>query len=122
MLNEEALSALSALGHARRLDAFRLLVSAGPSGLLAGEVADRLNAKQNTMSTNLAVLLRARLVKARREGRGVRYTADLDTFAAMLTFLIGDCCSGQPELCDDVMRLIGESTASKALVREPENA
>ncbi|MEM6422193.1 MAG: helix-turn-helix domain-containing protein [Pseudomonadota bacterium] len=117
MQNEDALAALSALGHSRRLDAFRLLVSAGPGGLLAGEVADRLDAKQNTMSTNLAVLLRARLVRARREGRGVRYTADMDTFSSMLKFLIGDCCGGRPELCDDALRAVGE--AEKLAPSEP---
>ncbi|MEM6490162.1 MAG: metalloregulator ArsR/SmtB family transcription factor [Pseudomonadota bacterium] len=99
MQNEEALAALSALGHPRRLEALRLLVSSGAEGLLAGEVADRLGAKQNTMSTNLAVLLRARLVEARREGRGVRYTANIDTFSAMLQFLVSDCCGGNLAVC-----------------------
>lgn len=94
MDKEDAMAALSALGHSRRMDAFRLLIEAAPDGLLAGEIADRLEAKQNTMSTNLAVLLRARLVRARREGRGVRYTADTQTFASMLNYLMGDCCNG----------------------------
>lgn len=110
MQNEDALSALSALGHSRRLDAFRLLVSAGTDGLLAGEVADRLGAKQNTMSTNLAVLLRAHLVRARREGRGVRYTADLETFAAMLKFLIDDCSGGRPDLSEAALKALGDAT------------
>ncbi|MEM7496446.1 MAG: helix-turn-helix transcriptional regulator [Pseudomonadota bacterium] len=97
MHTNEVLAALSALGHPRRLEAFRLLVTMGEQGLLAGEVADRLQAKQNTMSTNLSVLLRAGLVRAVREGRGVRYSANMDTFARMLQFLITDCCSGNPK-------------------------
>ena len=106
MQKEDAMAALSALGHARRLDAFRLLMEAAPHGLLAGEVAERLCAKQNTMSTNLAVLLRAGLVRARREGRGVRYTADTETFAALLRFLMGDCCSNRLVNCGGVEEII----------------
>lgn len=102
------MAALSALGHARRMDAFRLLIDASPQGLLAGEIADRLEAKQNTMSTNLAVLLRAKLVRARREGRGVRYTADTETFANMLNYLIGDCCNGRMSQFGELDRVLDD--------------
>jgi DNA-binding transcriptional ArsR family regulator len=104
----EVLAALSALGHPRRLEAFRLLVTMGEKGLLAGEVADRLDAKQNTMSTNLSVLLRAGLVRAVREGRGVRYSANMDTFANMLKFLIGDCCGGNPKMCRELTETVAQ--------------
>ena len=53
----ECLDALSALAHEARLDVFRLLVRAGPAGMAAGEIADALGARQNTMSTNLAILV-----------------------------------------------------------------
>lgn len=101
MKKEDALAALSALGHPRRLDAFRLLVAAAPDGLLAGDIAERLGSKQNTMSTNLAVLLRAKLVRARREGRGVRYTADTETFGTLLRYLAKDCSGNAPGECAD---------------------
>ncbi|MEM6679400.1 MAG: helix-turn-helix domain-containing protein [Pseudomonadota bacterium] len=108
MQTNEVLAALSALGHPRRLEAFRLLVTMGEDGLLAGEVADRLSAKQNTMSTNLSVLLRAGLVRAVREGRGVRYSADMGTFAAMLQYLIGDCCSGNPKMFQQLTQMVSD--------------
>ncbi|MGH1464930.1 MAG: helix-turn-helix domain-containing protein [Cognatishimia sp.] len=94
-----ALNALAALGQASRLDAFRLLVQAGQSGMLAGEVSDALNVRQNTMSTNLAILLGAGLLRNEREGRGIRYFANMDGLQGLLGFLLEDCCGGRPELC-----------------------
>ncbi len=42
METKEAISALTALGHATRLAAFRMLVEAGPAGRMAGEIAEGL--------------------------------------------------------------------------------
>lgn len=94
-----ALEALSALSHETRLDVFRLLVMAGSAGLYAGEIAERLDVRQNTMSTNLAVLARAGLIRSQREGRSVRYLADLDGMRRLLAYLMEDCCRGRPETC-----------------------
>lgn len=94
-----ALEALSALSQETRLDVFRLLVKAGPDGLCAGEIAQRLCVRQNTMSTNLGVLARAGLVRSEREGRSIRYVADLGGMRRLLAFLMQDCCGGHPETC-----------------------
>jgi len=93
------ISALSALAQDTRLETFRLLVRAGPEGMLAGEIGTALGVRQNTMSTNLAILLGAGLVRNQREGRAVRYFADMEGMRAMLTFLLHDCCGGRPETC-----------------------
>ncbi|PWE16945.1 transcriptional regulator [Marinicauda salina] len=106
MENEDALSALSALAHEARLDIFRLLVRAGHDGLPAGEVAERLDARQNTTSTNLAILARAGLVASRREGRSVIYAADFDAMRGLVGFLMKDCCAGAPERVDPLLSAI----------------
>ncbi len=98
-----ALDALSALSQETRLDVFRLLVKAGPSGLYAGEIAERLKVRQNTMSTNLGVLARAGLVRSEREGRSIRYIADVDGMRRLLAFLMEDCCGGRPETCQPLL-------------------
>lgn len=95
----DSIAAFGALSQETRLDAFRLLVQAGGDGLLAGEIAEALDARQNTMSTNLSVLLRSGLISNRREGRAVRYFADIEGLKGLLSFLLEDCCGGQPELC-----------------------
>jgi DNA-binding transcriptional ArsR family regulator len=99
MKSKQAISALSALAHDGRLAAFRLLVKAGPSGMAAGEIAQRIKMPPSTLSTNLLLLSTARLVTSRREGRSIIYTADFDTMGNLLSFLIEDCCNGSPEVC-----------------------
>lgn len=99
MEKNDALAAFSALSQPTRLDIFRLLVKAGDGGMLAGEMARALNVRQNTLSANLATLLHAGLVRNAREGRAVRYHADMDGMRGLLAFLLQDCCGGRPDLC-----------------------
>lgn len=94
-----AVDALSALAHASRLAVFRLLVRAGAEGLAAGEIAREVGALPNTLSTHLAILGHAGLVRSRRDGRSVIYSADYDGMRDLLGFLVEDCCAGRPEIC-----------------------
>jgi DNA-binding transcriptional ArsR family regulator len=98
--------ALSALAQTTRLDAFRELVSSEPHGLPAGEVARRLNVPQNTMSAHLAVLSRAGLVAAERQGRSIVYRANLAAVRGLVVYLLRDCCAGRPELCAPVIEAL----------------
>lgn len=95
----QAIEALSALAQESRLAAFRLLVKAGPAGLPAGDVARALDVPHNTLSSHLAILTRAGLLGARRDGRSVIYAVDFDGTRALLGFLLEDCCQGSPALC-----------------------
>jgi DNA-binding transcriptional ArsR family regulator len=103
--------AFAALSQPARLEAFRLLVKAGPGGMAAGDIADALGAKQNTMSANLAVLLRAGLVTNERDGRIVRYRADLSRMRDLVSFLLMECCGGRPEQCAPLLDLFALPTA-----------
>ncbi len=99
MESESTILALSALAQPTRLDVFRLLVRHEPDGLPAGEIARQLDVPQNTMSTHLAILTRAKLASSERQSRTIVYRADLDTLRALTLFLVKDCCAGRPELC-----------------------
>ena len=103
MDSTQALDAFSALSQQTRLDVFRLLVKAGTDGLLSGEIGERLEVRQNTMSANLAVLLRAGLIRNERQGRTIRYYANFETMNGLLAFLMEDCCGGRPDLCQPVI-------------------
>ena len=100
------LLALAALGQDTRLEAFRLLVRAGADGVPAGEIASRLDTVQNTMSAHLKVLDHAGLLHASREGRTIRYVADMTGFRDLLAYLMEDCCNGAPELCRPVIQAV----------------
>lgn len=103
MDKKSSLDALAALGQETRLDIFRLLVRAGDEGVPAGEIAVRLGAVQNTVSAHLKVLAQAGLVRPERDGRTVRYAADMTGFRDLLAYLMEDCCDGRPELCRPVI-------------------
>jgi DNA-binding transcriptional ArsR family regulator len=94
-----AAACLSALAHEGRLQAFRLLVQAGVMGLPAGEIARRLEVLPNSLSANLNVLSHAGLVRSRRQGRSIIYTAEYDRMRDLLGFLVQDCCGGSPDIC-----------------------
>jgi ArsR family transcriptional regulator, arsenate/arsenite/antimonite-responsive transcriptional repressor / arsenate reductase (thioredoxin) len=106
-----AVAALSALANPTRLAAFRRLVEAGPNGMPAGEAARLLNVPHNTLSGHLGELVGAGLVRSRRDGRSVIYSADLDGLARLITFLAADCCGGNPETCDESHPLLARIAA-----------
>ncbi len=56
METNQAIAALTALGHATRLAIFRLLVEAGPNGRMAGEIAEALAVPGATLSFHLKEL------------------------------------------------------------------
>jgi ArsR family transcriptional regulator len=96
---QSAVTALSALAHPGRLEIFRLLVRAGPEGFAAGEIARATGSLANTLSANLNLLARAGLVRSRRDGRSIIYSAAFDRMSELLAFLMEDCCGGVPEIC-----------------------
>ncbi len=103
MDRSNALSVFAALSQQTRLDVFRLLVKAGADGMPSGEIGERLDVRQNTMSANLTVLLNAGLVRNERHGRTILYFTDFDTMRGLLAFLMEDCCGGRTEICQPVI-------------------
>jgi len=95
----EAASALGALANVHRLAVFRLLVEAGHEGMAAGAIAREVGALPNSLSSHLAILSQARLIRSHRSGRSIIYSADYDGMRRLLGFLVADCCGGRPEFC-----------------------
>jgi DNA-binding transcriptional ArsR family regulator len=98
MEQHRALDALSAMAHDTRLTLLRMLVAAGPGGLAAGEAAVRLGLAAPRLSFHLSILSSAGLVRARRSGRNIHYSADTAAIGAVLGYVIADCCAGHPEV------------------------
>lgn len=101
MEQTQAIDALAALAQSTRLEIFRLLVRAGPDGLNAGEIAERLGVGASTLSHHLATLDRAGLLRSWRVQRQIFYATDYAGTRRLLAFLMEDCCQGRPELCGD---------------------
>ena len=94
-----AISALAALAQPTRLAIFRLLIKHEPIGITAGVIADTVGAPHNTLSSHLAILVRAGLLRSSRDGRTIVYRSDVNGMQSLISFLINDCCNGHPELC-----------------------
>jgi DNA-binding transcriptional ArsR family regulator len=104
-----AVEALSALAHSSRLAVFRLLVRSGAEGMAAGDIARDVGALPNTLSTHLTILSHAGLIRSRREGRSVIYSADYAGMRDLLGFLVADCCGGRPEICEALATVAGDA-------------
>ena len=108
MDENSATAAFAALSLPTRLQVLRLLISEGHRGLLAGESGSRLDVRQNTMSANLSVRQQAGMIRSEREGRAIRYFADMDGVGALISFMLEDCCGGRPELCGPLIEEIAD--------------
>jgi DNA-binding transcriptional ArsR family regulator len=104
METSNAVAALAALAQDNRLDVFRLLVQAGPEGMPAGRVAEKLDIAPNTLTFHFDRLRVAGLVTVRREGRSMIYAARYDSMNALLGYLTENCCQGRAEQCKPAAR------------------
>ena len=91
--------AFAALGHPGRLAVFRLLARRAPDSVRPSEIAQALGMKPNTLSVNVAGLVRAGLVTSERRGKSVFYAIDLARTGGLVDYLVSDCCRGRPETC-----------------------
>jgi ArsR family transcriptional regulator, arsenate/arsenite/antimonite-responsive transcriptional repressor len=100
MEKQKAIAALVALGHETRLDVFRLLMQAGPKGLAAGQIGERLALPPATLSFHLNQLKHAGLVTFRRESRSLIYSAAYPVMNALLAYMTENCCQGAAASCE----------------------
>ncbi len=96
METKQAIAALTALGHATRLAAYRLLVEAGPAGRVAGEIAEALAIPNATLSFHLKELVQAGLAESENRGRNVCYRANFEAMNGLVAYLTHNCCAGSP--------------------------
>ena len=86
---------LAALGHESRLAIFRLLVEAGPDGVHASAIGEKLGLPNATLSFHLSHLSRVGLIKGERDSRFIRYSAEYATMDELIAFLTRNCCQGK---------------------------
>ncbi len=94
METRNAAALLASLAQPTRLDIFRALVVAGPNGLAAGTLAERLGVGAQVLSFHLKELRVNALIDSEQQGRFVIYRARFDTMNALLTFMTENCCAG----------------------------
>jgi DNA-binding transcriptional ArsR family regulator len=94
MDRELAARCLAELGNLTRLDIYRLLVRAGPTGLNITEIQTRLDTPASTLAFHLRGLVNAGLVAQEKIGRAVICRAHYRQMNAIVEFLLVECCKG----------------------------
>ncbi len=84
---------LSAMGTEPRLRIVRLLLSAHPDGMVVGDIGSELNIPSSTLSHHLEKLKNEDLVRIRREGTFLWYSANTAALEELLGFLYAECCT-----------------------------
>jgi ArsR family transcriptional regulator len=83
----------SAMGAEPRLRIMRLLLSAHPDGLVVGDIGTDLDIPSSTLSHHLEKLKNQGLVRVRREGTYLWYSANTEALQELLGFLYAECCT-----------------------------
>lgn len=82
-----------------RLDLFRLLVRNAPNGLIAGDIAKQLDVPSTNLSFHLKAIVQSGLADVVREGRFMRYKANIPLMLDIVAYLTEECCINDPGQC-----------------------
>lgn len=112
---------LLAIGHPIRLQTYRLLIPAGPSGLSAGRLAQDLDMPPSSLNFHLKELSRVGLITSRQQGRFVIYAAVYPAMANLMQFLTDNCCGGNPclPITTDICHAEGSSDFDNGKTSKP---
>jgi ArsR family transcriptional regulator len=83
----------AAMGTESRLRIVRLLLSAHPDGMVVGDLIAELGIPASTLSHHLDKLKSEGVVRIRREGTYLWYSANEEALQELLSFLYSECCT-----------------------------
>lgn len=83
----------AAMGAEPRLRIIRSLLSAHPDGMVVGDLISELGIPASTLSHHLDKLKNEDLVRVKREGTFLRYTANEVVLQELLNFIFSECCT-----------------------------
>ena len=99
----------AAMGAEPRLRIMQLLLTAHPKGLVVGEIQGELRIPSSTLSHHLDKLRNENLVRVRREGSFLWYTANTDSLQELITFLYAECCTRNRAIEPSELVVIGQA-------------
>ena len=83
----------AAMGAEPRLRIMQLLLTAHPQGLVVGDIQEELEIPASTLSHHLDKLKNEELVRVKREGTFLWYSANLEALQEVINFLYAECCT-----------------------------
>lgn len=90
---DDIAATLAALGQPTRLRIVRLLLSAHPKGLPAGEIQSELGIAAATLSHHLDKLRQVRIVAAEKDRQWIWYSVRSEALKYLIDFLFEECCT-----------------------------
>ncbi len=99
------------MGAEPRLRIMQVLLTAHPRGLVAGDIQDELGIPASTLSHHLDKLKNEDLVRARREGTFLWYTANTDSLREIMNFLYAECCTRNKAIEPSGLVSIGQESS-----------
>ena len=100
----------AAMGAEPRLRIMQLLLTAHPQGLVVGDIQEELEIPASTLSHHLDKLRNEDLVKVRREGTFLWYTANTEALQEIISFLYAECCTRNKAIEPGELVAIGPAT------------
>lgn len=103
-MNEaQAVDTLGALAQGARLQMVRYLIACGEEGAPAGMIAETVGSTSSKASFHLAALEKAKVINSEKVSRSIIYRANFKQVSGLISFLLNDCCGGNPDIlscCD----------------------
>ena len=96
MQTNQASKIFEALSSDVRLDIFRLLVRYAPGGLVQGDIARELGIPSTNLSFHLKAIVHSGLVDVEREGRFMRYKANIPLMLEIVAYLTEEIQGRKP--------------------------
>jgi len=93
---DDIAAAFAALGQSTRLQIVRLLLSADPQGLPAGEIQKELDIAAATLSHHLDKLRQVGIINARKDRQWIWYRVRSESLKHLINFLFEECCTRNP--------------------------
>jgi DNA-binding transcriptional ArsR family regulator len=90
---ESIAATFAALGQPSRLRIVRLLLSAYPKGLPAGEIQKELNISAPTLSHHLDKLRQVGIVTPEKDRQWIWYSVRSEALKDLMAFLFEECCT-----------------------------
>ncbi len=102
----------AAMGAEPRLRIMQLLLTAHPQGLVVGDIQQELEIPASTLSHHLDKLKNEELVRVRRVGTFLWYSANLEALQEVIDFLYAECCTRNKAI--DPGQLVAIGTGHKS--------
>ena len=102
---EDIAATFAALGQPSRLNIVRLLLSAYPRGLPAGEIQRELGIAAPTLSHHLDKLRQVGIVQAEKDRQWIWYSVQSDALKYLIDFLFEECCTRNRVVNPDTLEL-----------------